>query len=122
MKTLSINTRPTPDADPIDIEINLNNLDFAFKAPLQPWLLSLPGATFSVETLDESKLAAAGLVPFDVPEGTTAYVGPKNVIGYLTPQLGTYVIVFNGSRIGVKATSEELKTKLGVESGLVLGG
>lgn len=118
MKTITINTKPTPDSESTNITLMVDNLDFVYKAPLSPWILSMPGATFQVETLDTSKFLE--MIKFDTPEGLTSYMNKKNLLGYLTPELGTYILVFNGARLGVKTTEAEIKQKLGIGSSLIV--
>ena len=116
MNTMTITASIDGKAEPVDIDINLDNLNFACKQALQPWVFVMTGAQFPVDTINEQCLRDAGLVEMDTPEGTQAYINPKMVLGFFTPQLGLYVFVFNGSTVVVKGTKDEIETKLRVHT------
>lgn len=112
MNTLQIIAKPTPDSPLTNITLNLNNIEFVFKPPMQDYIISMPGATFHVESVDVEAVKAAGLVEFDTPEGTKGYVNPALALGWTAVQLGVFAIVFPKSRIVVSATTEELERKM----------
>lgn len=112
MNTMTIMANPGGMTEKVAIEINLDNMKFAAKQALQPWAIVMAGAQFPVDTIDEQVLRDAGMIELDTPEGTQAYINPRMVIGYFSPHLGLYVFVFEGSRIVVRGTRDEIETKL----------
>ncbi len=114
MKILTIQTKPTPESDEQDVTINLAKINFVVRAPLEPWIIHLAGAVFQVNDFDTTKMVDSGLVEFESTEGTTAYINKDRVTGFTSPELGVYLIVFDGGRVGVKATLAEVESKLGI--------
>ena len=115
MNTMTIMANPGGGGDQlIPIEINLDEVNFVAKQPLQPWMLVMTGAQFPVEAIDKQPLQEAGMVELDTPEGAVVYLNTNKVLGYFSPQIGTYVFVFNGTQLVVKATREDIENKLRV--------
>jgi hypothetical protein len=119
MNTMTIMANPGGGGErDIPIEINLGEVNFVAKQALHPWMLVMTGAQFPVEVIDEQILRDAGMIELDTPEGAKAFLNVEKVLGYFSPQLGTYVFVFNGTQLIVKATREEVETKLRVHKTL----
>ena len=74
----------------------------------------MTGAQFPVETINDQVLRDAGMVELDTPEGAVVFLNVNKVLGYFSPQIGTYVFVFNGTQLVVKATREDIENKLRV--------
>lgn len=116
MNLIKIKTKTDADSPEVEVSIIVNHIEFAVKPALEPWLLVLPGANFQVpEIADETKFTRAGLVVFDIDKGGKVYVQPRSVTGFFSPELGTYVLVFNGSKVSVKASGLEVETKLTID-------
>lgn len=102
---------------PQDIQINLEQLFFIHKPPMQAIqqvMMLLPGPLMTSSLFDEEKLKEAGLVPLASAEGTPCWCNPKLVQFYFTPELGVYVFIFpGGSKLGVKATGAEVAALFG---------
>ncbi len=114
MKILTILTQPNPETEEQDVNINLAMINFVVRAPLEPWILHIAGAVFQVKDVEGQVMRDAGLVEFESTEGTTAYINKDRVTGFTSPELGVYLIVFDGGRVGVKATLREVEYKLGI--------
>lgn len=113
MNCIKIKTKAEENGPEIEVNIIVDLIEFAVKPPLEPWLISMPGANFQVpEIADETKFTRAGMVVFDIDKGGKVYVQPKCVTGFFSPELGTYVLVLNGSKVSIKATYDEIETKL----------
>ena len=119
MSFIKIKTKAEAEENGPEIEVTLvvGAIEFAVKPVIEPWLISLPGANFQVpEIADEDKFTRAGMVLFDTPQGGKVYVKPTCVTGFFSPELGTYILVLNGSKLSVKATYDEVEEKLTPEA------
>ncbi len=112
MNIMTIMANPDGMEGEVPITINLDEVNFVAKRALEPWVLVMTGAQFPVQVINEQTLQDAGMIGLDTPEGTMVFLNINKVLGYFSPQLGTYVFVFNGSQLVVKATREEIETKL----------
>ncbi len=113
MSFIKIKTKAEEAGPEIEVSLVVSAIEFAVKPLIEPWLLSLPGANFQVpEIADENMFTDVGMVLFDTTQGGKLYVKPSCVTGFFTPELGTYILVLNGSKLGVKATGEEVEAKL----------
>lgn len=110
---IKIKTRAEENGPEIEVTLAVRSIEFAVKPLAEPWLLSLRGATFQVpEIADETKFTDAGMVLFDIKDGGRVYVKPTSVTGFFTPELGTYILVLESGKLSVKATYDEIETKL----------
>lgn len=103
-----------------DIVLNLEQVYFIFKPPLNPTsqiIGCLPMPLLTQDGLQDKDLIEAGLVSFDTTDGTKAWMNPRFVQFYFSPQLGVYVFVFpGGSKLGVKATNVDVQRAMGEKS------
>lgn len=100
-----------------EIEIVLERIKFAFKAPLNTnWVVGLQ-AGFVIHTQSEipsHTMEEAGLVKFDTPDSGVAWVRPEEVQFITSPALGKYILSFDqGTKVGLQIPHTELVQKLG---------
>jgi len=106
------------------ITLVLENVFFIHKPPMETFkqiaVLS-PQPIITEVDIPDDELIAAGLLRFDTPEGTYAWVNPEKAMFYFTPQLGVYVLAFpGGSRVGIHATGEEVRKMFGVGGSVIV--
>lgn len=102
------------------IEFPDNQICFVFRKPMEPvYSLASPGAMTGVDSVATpfdrlvEKLGDQ-FVPFEIPEGTTAYVNQNHVMFITSPQLGIVIMMFlGGIKLVVKEGLTEVRKKLG---------
>ena len=101
---------------PTEVTLVLEQIFFIHKQPLQEgrvYSCLVPTPLLSQQEPDSTALEAAGFVKFQNPEGSYSWVNVKQAIFTMSPELGIYVFVFpGGSKVGVKATGEEVNAAL----------
>jgi hypothetical protein len=101
-----------------DIQLVLDNVFFLHKPPLETFKqisCLTPQPIITEADIPEEALLAAGLVRFETPERTYAWINPRHVMFYFNPDLGVYVLAFpGGSRVGIITTGVDLAKVLEV--------
>ena len=97
------------------LQLVLDSVFFAVKQPLQPsteFCMQLPGSLATPSTVPDDKWEEAGFTKFDSVEGGTVWMKPDDVQFYFSPELGVYVFVYPGGRVGIKTTGAEVSAFL----------
>lgn len=97
------------------LQLVLESVYFAVKQPLTPsteFCMQLPGSLATPSTVPDDKWEEAGFTKFDSVEGGTVWMKPDSVQFYFSPELGVYVFVYPGGRVGIKTTSNDVKSFL----------
>jgi hypothetical protein len=94
------------------LQIVLESVFFAVKQPLTPNLefcMQLPGSLATPTPIPDEQWEEAGFTKFDSVEGGFVWMKPDNVQFYFSPELGVYVFVYPGGRVGIKTTTNDVK-------------
>jgi hypothetical protein len=79
--------------------------------------MQLPGSLGTPTTIPDEKWEEAGFTKFDSVEGGTVWMKPQDIQFYFSPELGVYVFVYPGGRVGIKTTGADVKSFLDGKKG-----
>lgn len=97
------------------LQLILESVYFSVKQPLVPnteFCMQLPGSLATPTPIPEEKWEEAGFTKFDSVEGGTVWMRPEEIQFYFSPELGVYVFVYPGGRVGIKTTATDVKAFL----------